>query len=680
MKKQVSMIGSVPLSLNEMQLAPAMLGAIVRNKGHRYQYLDINLELFYACDKQQDLYIEHTEFLQDIIAYRDSNPTIDAWQQSILDRFSTTDILLVNVFSVPSQGAAWRFVYHVRKQYPTIKILIGGIGSHKRIFGSINEHNQQWIKETFPRCETKIFGQILLDNNWVDGWQQDVGTDVLEANLPLLPSDGQNRLVDFSEYKIDNYCWEYDKRSIPMLGSHGCVRQCSFCDVIVHFPKYNFIEADQLSKNIVEVYSQTGIGKIQFMDSLVNGSMSNFLSLLKNLTHAKKQNWLPQDFSWSGTYICRPSSTMLKEIHSYLGSSGADTMVIGVESGSDRVRFEMEKKFTNSDLLHELEAFNQVGVKASLLFFPAWPTETIADFDQTLELFENLATWSHRGTIDSINLGVNGFTLIDNTPIDKNKDAIGLIAGPATFLWKCHTNPTLDYWESLRRRRLMSKWAHSLGISCANEAFFIRNLIFSLEKHRDAITNWTRYWNPGLLTVDLDDHLWSKTSNSNLKLRLINSGSTKVDVELRYGQTVHDLLVEPGVTEFEIDLRRPDRQSIDFQMKFRFAKDYDPQIDCYDSGDYYSKNGIYIDLVMIDSRDITMYGFNQMMKQRWVLDNEFLPADYRQHQNFRAVIADCDLISEIKANVSLHEHISRCQVPATWQELDFLDEKLSIMN
>ena len=664
------------MSLSELQLAPAMIGAVVQNRGHRFQYLDVNIELFYACNQQQDSYVAATEFLQDITAYQTDTLITAPWQKSILDRLQNTDILLINVFSVYSQGAAWRFIFHARQQYPNIKILVGGIGSHKQIFGSVNEHNQSWIHRTFPVHTSKIFGQILVDNHWVAGWQNDVGTNVLEDHLPMLPTIYKNQLVDFSEYKIDNYNWNYDKKSIPMLGSHGCVRQCSFCDVINHFPKYHFVEADQLSKNIVDVYNKTGISKIQFMDSLVNGSMSNFLALLKNLAHAKAQRWLPNDFSWSGTYICRPTSTMLKEIHQCLKDSGADTMVIGVESGSDRIRFEMEKKFTNRDLLDELEAFDAVGVKASLLFFPAWPTEKPEDFQETLELFRALSHWSHRGTVDSISLGTSGFGLIDNTPIDKNKESIGLVAGPTNFLWKCHSNPDLDFWESLRRRRAMSVWAHHLGITCDSEALFIRFLIHTLRTHKATIQEWTGDWKPHVLDVELDDVLWTRAATNHIKLRLINSGQQTVSFLLEYCDQKYNCSIEPGIVEYEFDLTRLSRDRAVLSFKFRFLDDYVAKIDQYNNGDYYSQTGVYIDLVQVDSRDITMYGFNQMVKQQWHGNTDFLPADYQLHTNNRAVLSNCDLVVTIPSGMSLHEHISRCRNPATYQEIDFLNQKL----
>ena len=319
------MIGSVPMALDEMQLAPAMLAAAVRERGHEFQYADINLELFEQCWQNKNEYFSRVETLQDYTQMCMNDAIIQKWQDSILDRLQDQDVFLVNVFSVFSQIPAYRLVTAVRDRYPQIKILVGGIGSHKNLFGAVHEHNQDWIAEQFVCANRHEFGALLLDNNLIDAWQSDVGTTVLDEFFPRLPTLNYRKLVDFSDYKINNYQWNNNITRIPLLGSYGCVRQCSFCDVIVHFNRYEFVEADELTKQIVAVYQETGISRIQFMDSLVNGSMTNFLTLLKNLAQARERGWLPRDFSWSGTYICRPPSSLLNDIHQALRDSGAET-------------------------------------------------------------------------------------------------------------------------------------------------------------------------------------------------------------------------------------------------------------------------------------------------------------------------------------------------------------------
>ena len=478
------MIGSVPMSLNELALAPAMISSQIRRKGHRFTYLDINLELFDHSNRNNSVYEEKIERLQGFNV-DESDAIISAWLESVIDRICDHDVLLVNVFSHYSQSVALHIIERVR-QRTRIPILVGGIGSQKNILNADNAATQAWIKQKFKNSQSRTFGQLLIDNKLADSWQNDTSTTEIDRLIPTLPMSAQVNDIDFSVYDIGQYQW-LGQKYVPILGSHGCVRQCTFCDVIKHYPRYHFIEADALTKQIVSVYQQTGISKFSFMDSLVNGSMSNFESLLSNLAHSRQQGWLPDDFAWSGTYICRPRSTQLDRIHELLSPSGAETLIIGVETGSDRIRFDMDKKFTNDDLINEMTAFQRTGVKSQHLFFPAWPTETRDDFNETLGLFRRLQPFALQGTLDGLLLGTSGFTLIDGTHIDREKHTIGLEPGPTPFLWRCSSNPELNFWESVRRRLAMSAYCEHLGIPAANESSYARFLAFNIDQYQKVI-------------------------------------------------------------------------------------------------------------------------------------------------------------------------------------------------
>ena len=670
-KKKVVLFGSVPMSLSELQLAPALISAHVQKKGHDFVYHDLNLKLFKCCNNNHSTYSNYSEWLQDYTKIDISNDIINSWQQFIADQIATVDIILINVFSVFSQIPALRIIKLCRSLRPDAKIIAGGIGSHKKILGGVNKFNLEWVRENFSNTTSEIFGQLCQDNQLIDDWQSTVDLDVLDRWLPTRPSTAYYKDFDFGGYKTDQYQWPNNEKRIPMLGSHGCVRQCSFCDVIKHFPRYSFVEADVLTKNIIDAYQQTGIAKIQFMDSLVNGSMKNFLNLLKNLSQAKQQGWLPSDFSWSGTYICRPQSKLLDEIHKYLPQSGADNLVIGVETGSDRIRYEMEKKFSNQDLLYELDAFAKYGVKASLLFFPSWPTETDQDFQHTLELFEKLSPYSQSNVLDSAMLGSTGFTLIDGTPIERDKELYGLEQGPMQWLWKCKKNPELTFWETVRRRLLMAEWCEMHGIRLERENIFRRYLSFNLTQYRDLILSYS-----GNLptAIDVTKHLPANTHHR-LKLSVINNNSNAVKVKLSVGSLTQTYCCDPGENHLVFDFVRQLSVHETLMLSTEFPEQHQAQWSRYDSGDFYDQQGIYLDKIQIDHNDITMWGWNQSVNVEWAGNYE-LPADYADHENRRCLTSGMILSMNFSKFYSPHKHIIVCREPEFFEERKQVDFQL----
>jgi len=548
---------------------------------------------------------------------------------------------------------------------------MGGVGSHKRIFGGIHQFNSDWIYNFFAIVPNDIFGNLCVKNNLIDDWQSNVGIDVLDKWLTKSPLRHYHKEFDFSDYQIDRYIWTHGKKQIPMLGSHGCVRQCSFCDVIKHFPRYSYIEADTLTKSLVDVCAETGINKVQFMDSLVNGSMTNFLKLLQNLTQARQKSWLAQDFSWSGTYICRPPSKLLDQIHQYLKPSGADNLVIGVESGSDRIRFEMQKKFTNNDLIAELDSFDVNGLKASALFFPSWPTETEADFEQTLELFQRLARYSHSGTLDTVNLGVSGFALIDGTPIDTNKDKIGLIPGPLPWLWKCTSNPDLNFWTSLSRRFAMAEWCETFGIRLDDENTSRQMLYLNLQEHRQAILAYS-----GTLKESINFRKLVPSSISHhLVFSFVNSGTHDVKVHISIDNIAQNYLCPPGTTEISLDCYRDLTKSQKIKLWFDFHSTHQCYWQRHDSGDFYDKNGIYIDKIMIDHKDITYWGWNQIINLTWLYQKN-LPEDYYNNLNLRCITSGMQISIDLPEYVSLHRYVMQRTDPHTYDNRAKINTRL----
>jgi hypothetical protein len=669
------MIGSLPMSLNELALAPAIISSKVRKKGYNFKFIDINLELFKKCNQNFSLYQAKTQTLQE---FNDigNDEIISSWNDQIIKKISACQYLIVGVFSHFSQPTAFRFIQQIKQKYPNIKIIVGGIGSQKKVSNSDNDRIRDWVSSKFKITNSdNVFGELLLINGMVDGWQTDQTASEIEEKIPTRLNLQSTAIpeLDFSIYDLESYQWPNGNRSIPMLGSYGCVRQCSFCDVLKHFPKYSFIEADELTKSIVDAYRQTDISKISFMDSLVNGSMSNFLSLLKNLKQSKQNGWLPENFSWSGTYICRPRSTVLDQIHKLLPQSGVDNLVIGVESGSDRVRFEMQKKFTNQDLLYELTAFQQQGVKASLLFFPAWPTETPDDFDDTVKLFHDLAPFAQQGTVESVSLGTSGFGLIDGTPIDQNKDKIGLSAGPAPFLWTCTDNPDLDFWESLRRRFAMADVCENLGIRLDSENTFRNYLHFVLTQHQTLIKEYS-----GMLPSDIlhTTNLNTIDLQSSLKMTVINSGNANVQVTLLHNSKIIETYdCDPGSTDLVCKLTTDIDKVDEFTLAFRFEKNHRINWQQYENGDYYNNHGVYLDNIYLDYKNITFWGWNQMVTQL-LINPQALPGDYNDHLNKRAVTQDTDLLWKVNAGCSLQKSLLEILEPTEYQQRKDIDRKL----
>jgi hypothetical protein len=156
-----------------------------------------------------------------------------------------------------------------------------------------------------------------------------------------------------------------------------------------------------------------------------------------------------------------------------------------------------------------------------------------------------------------------------------------------------------------------------------------------------------------------------------IKLSIVNSGSNNVSARIQ-NQT---FVCSPGVTELKFELHKKFDQSLQFDMQFTFDSEYQPQWDQYDSGDYYSKNGLYINHIQVDHRDITLWGFNQITQQMVLSSVEF-PGDYHLHKNHRCVITDTVLSWQVPGNIGLQAWLLKELHPDDYQERVYVDQKL----
>jgi hypothetical protein len=195
---------------------------------------------------------------------------------------------------------------------------------------------------------------------------------------------------------------------------------------------------------MIRNYELYGIRYYFFSDSLINGSLKEYRVWTEKL--AKYQ---PGLFRWSGMAIVRPRGQHSREMFDIARESGAMHWQIGVETGVDRIRFEMQKKFTNEDLDWHLEQSQRIGLRNLFLMIPTWHTETPEEHKQYLNIFPRWRNYAIDGTISGMLLAAT-VEMLDNTPIGRLQDK------EYTLEKLNNTNPRLSKaaWISIKRPEL----------------------------------------------------------------------------------------------------------------------------------------------------------------------------------------------------------------------------------
>jgi radical SAM superfamily enzyme YgiQ (UPF0313 family) len=426
---------------NELYLPPAAAATL---KGHlttqnfTSKCIDLNLLMYNLVPNQfnqLNAYFsnEHSKVTPDIEPYWDN--VLQTWISTIQqEKFKW---LGISVFTEDSRRAAIDICQRLKDR--DFKIVLGGMGV------------------------TTEFGSMLLDQGYIDTFIIGEGehalahllngnTDYPGINSPGVQISDLDSLgfADYSDYNLDQYTGFYNEPVVQITGSRGCVRNCTFCDISVHWPKYKFRSGKSISSEIIQTYEQKGIKNFYFTDSLINGSMSAYMSMCEEL--AKYNQSHNSNITWGGQYIVRPEKGLPVDYYKLTAASGAFNLAIGVETGSDAVRAHMRKKFSNEDLDLTMENFARHRITCSFLMIVGYPTETTEDFHKTLNMFKQYQRYAAQGIILGVTLG-GTLTPLKNTPLSNMfKDDLHYQDKTVPISWIIQQNSELDYRVRVARR------------------------------------------------------------------------------------------------------------------------------------------------------------------------------------------------------------------------------------
>ena len=465
----------------------ALIKSLLTAHNYSNSLLDINIDFFnmfavqYGAEQFQEL---------DRYFYTD-NITLSAATQVSYQQFLTqwiqrvADIdskwILISIFTWQCQNFARDFIGQLRT-HTDAKIVIGGQGMIKSENTSFNEN---------PYFAKELLNAGVIDY-YIQGEAEKALPELLRGNIvyPGINSDAfaersamsEVPFYDFSDHNIQAYHSGYSDGQLPLESSRGCVRSCSFCDWPVYAGGFRSKRGDQLFEECMSYYHQYGTTNYYFNDSLINGDLKDFRQFNRRLVEYYEQNNLPdRTLKYSGMYIVRKPNQWQEQDWALISRSGADTLLIGVETGSDRVRKEMAKGFNSADLDFTVQMASRYKIKLYFLMIVGWPSETREDFEETLDLLRRYQRYVADGTLMGINFGTS-LTIGEGTPVYNNPEKFNLVGvngqRPNDVFWMHKHNTELTYKERVLRRIDAQELAISLGYTFwkgDDQLTFIRN-------------------------------------------------------------------------------------------------------------------------------------------------------------------------------------------------------------
>lgn len=463
---------------------PAIIAKICEQQGHDVTAYDLNIKFFNYCKNRN---IDYHGFDQVWNKFADPDKT----QTEILEQFLTVwcnrivsenyDYIMLGVFGISGTVFAKTLLTKLRP-LTQAKIIIGGMGAGTA--GLTNPEDcfgfqlkNQGLIDTYIVGE----GEVSL----VKALNNETGPGINNTEVSQIDDLDQLPQPDYKFYNLDEYDYLIpNEKEVFITGSRGCVRKCTYCDIERYWPKFRYRSGQNIADEIIDNYERFGITRFYFTDSLINGSFKAFNDMCEKLSDYKFDHPL----SWSGQFIFRDRKSIPKDHFAMVKAAGADILMVGIETGSDRVRFDMGKKFTNEDIDFQLEEFSKYGIHIVPLMFTGYITETLEDHYENLKMFERWQKYVANGTIVGLELGTS-LVILPGAPVERMIDSHGLSfivdeqMEPDLKLWWSEANPDLTITERIRRKLEVHETAIKYAYPVWRQASRLRELKELILKH-----------------------------------------------------------------------------------------------------------------------------------------------------------------------------------------------------
>lgn len=416
----------------------------------------------------------------------------------------------LSVFSPDSRVFVLDFLpYLVKHLTNGCKIVLGGHGLSIEFLESARPYIDAYIQG-----EGELALKELLQGNFDYPGINSIGKQIEDLE--------QLGYADYSDYDLHaGYeTWYDDGILIPITGSRGCVRDCSFCNVGAIWDRYKYRTGVSVANEMIHNYEKLGFKNFYFTDSLINGNVKELMNMMRYLTEYRVNTGA--DIRWGGQWIVRSQRGLPKDYYTLIKSSGGFNITIGVETGSDSVRAHMKKHFTNKDLDDEIEQFSKHRISCGFFVILGYPTETEEDFKDTLRMFVRYTNYVADGTIVGLAVG-NGYFPDSTAPIDKT-NIVSFVNSKDRTKWRS-TVADSNYLENVRRRLITQKLLNNLEWPTLNIEYELRPV---LEKSEILFNKEDRQYVDELLKIknlDIDPALLTTSDPSKFELEIACLGS-----------------------------------------------------------------------------------------------------------------------------------------------------------
>ncbi|OKY77732.1 MAG: Radical SAM superfamily enzyme [Candidatus Methanohalarchaeum thermophilum] len=206
----------------------------------------------------------------------------------------------------------------------------------------------------------------------------------------------------------------YDFPGIVRTAWGGCPNNCSFCNVPTYRGRDYFARdpIDILKEIERLLFSYQHIRVIKFMDD----TFSIDKDKLYELTDGLKK--ISPPFGWKWTFTTRVDK-LTKKMAKEVSEAGCSTILVGAESGSQRILDSINKGIQKNEILEAVKKVINEGMDINVTFMYPLPEDTAETIKETINFMKKLKDLG-------ANLILDFTTPYPGTPLYENSEELGI--------------------------------------------------------------------------------------------------------------------------------------------------------------------------------------------------------------------------------------------------------------
>jgi len=299
---------------------------------------------------------------------------------------SDVDTLGISVLT-PFRKMAFDIARFAKIDNPKIRIILGG--PHVSIMGDLILHRYPSLIDaivigegegTVPEVIEAFGGKRQLSTV--------KGIAYVDANGQVIRSPDRPLIEDLDTIPLptyDHYVAVFPGRKVPtvaLLTSRGCPYSCNFCSSSLLWGPRRARSADNVVKEIEHSVGNYGVEEIRIWDDTFGCDREQALGIFRALVESKINVRIG--------YLNTRFDVMDAELLYWFKKAGGTGMFYGLESGSEKLRQHMNKRFTNARVREVANLTKNLGLRIGLFLIFGYPGETPADVKETYELVKEI--------------------------------------------------------------------------------------------------------------------------------------------------------------------------------------------------------------------------------------------------------------------------------------------------